>query len=244
MGESSLRKSIARKQAPELGGRYAGVKSSRDELFGGKKAALDGSDDGSDEEDEGEDDEDEDADADEDALEDDEDLDEDEELAALEGEESGSEGEDPTEDEEEASEGEDDEEEDAPVAKSIAKRSGKSSMEDDSRAMIQALKKASSADVEKGREVRRQLVSHGRILDCHKLNLIRCSAVLLGHTTRSTHPPAEVRDECQRPSRREFSLSVARCLRFLTDKRSHHSHRVYQTTPMPARPTLTRRSPR
>ena len=167
MGESSLRKSIARKQAPELGGRYAGVKSSRDELFGGKKAALGGSDEGSDEELEGDEDEDEDdlEDEDEDDLEDEEELDEDEELAGLEGEESGSEGEGPTGDEEEATEGEgEEEEEDAPAVKVTSKRSGKSSMEADSRAMIQALKKASFADVEKGREVRRQLVSHDRLL--------------------------------------------------------------------------------
>lgn len=239
MGESSLRKSIARKHAPELGGRYAGVKSSRDELFGGKKAALDGSIDGSDEDLDGDDN-----DEDEDDLEEEEELDEDEEQAGLEGEESGSEGEDPTEDDEEASGGEDDDEEDIPVAKATLKRSGKSSMNDDSRAMIQALKKASSADVEKGGEVRRQLVSHAIRLVWYKLKLTTLSAVLLGHIARSANPSAEMRDKRQRPSRRESSLPVSRCPRFTTDKRTRHSHRVYQTTPMPARPIFTRRSPR
>lgn len=153
ISESKLRKELD----TELGGKYTGVKSSRAELFGGSGNSS-GRRGGSD----GEDDEDEELDSQED---DDEDEDDDEEIFS-------GEDDDMDEDDDEELDDDDDEEEEeaeslpipslkkAPASTISKKKSGTSkSIEDDSRAMIQELKKASNAEVEKGRDVRKQLVS-------------------------------------------------------------------------------------
>ena len=149
---SQLRKNLD----SEAGPRYAGTKSSRRELFGNGDAAGDFNED-DDEEVDSEDDEDDDE-------EDDEAQDDDEE------EDGGAFGE-----YQEDSDEEDDEDEDVPSDEEDdemstgAKPNGKqktvnglsnnnSHLDKESRDMIQELKKASSADIEKGREVRKQLV--------------------------------------------------------------------------------------
>lgn len=132
---------IRKNQASELDEKYAGTRASRSQLY---------------------------ADSEEDQQEDDEDDDDEEELSegapgsdlASEDDQLDNEEASIMEDEEEHSDTGSEDEEEEEMSPSKAPRSvGSRAMEEDSRVMLQQLKKASSADVEKGIHVRKQLVS-------------------------------------------------------------------------------------
>lgn len=150
---SQLRKNLD----TEAGPRYAGTKSSRKELFGNGDSLGQSDDEGDVEGESGDDD---------DEEEDDEGEEEEDEDRA--GFDEDAEDSQDDEDDEEIPSGED--EEDMPTSahgksrRSTATQNSNSHLDKDSRDMLQELKKASTADIEKGREVRKQLVSELRAL--------------------------------------------------------------------------------
>lgn len=160
---SQLRKTLA----TEAGPGYAGTKSSRKELYGEAFGQIEPSDDGSDGMPSDEDESDE---SNEDEEEDDDLSDGDEEIP---------------------SDGDHSEEESSSKISGTRQRAstnghfGKDDnahLDKESRAMLQELKKASSADIEKGRDVRKQLVSL-RQLTTQVLDLTcKPCSVVLGHS--------------------------------------------------------------
>lgn len=121
----------------EAGPQYAGTKSSRQELYGQAFGRVENSDD--EEEDvsssQGDDNED-------DAIEEDDISEDDEEIPSDEDESEGSSSK-PTE----------------TSTRGASSRDNNAHLDKDSKAMLQQLKQASTADIEKGRDVRKQLVS-------------------------------------------------------------------------------------
>lgn len=139
VGQSQLRKNLD----TDLGGRYAGVKSSRSELYSqtnGEQSAS-GSQDGT-------------AEDGEDALSEDP-----EDDFSEGGSDSDEDGEQNGDEEDESIPSEAEEDEPAPTKTAARARQPKMvAADEDSRQMIQELKKTSSVEVEKGRAVRKQLV--------------------------------------------------------------------------------------